>query len=163
MAHDPAIKAQAIALLLAGTSIGKTADKLGIAKSSVSNWYKEIKGDAPRPKNNTNSTANSTIPQVHSHLPESNSFNTNSTVPSTQKKTRAELLDTLIDAKLETLIAQLEHFRDKEWLQRQSAGDLALLFGIEMDKAVRMLELIEKGKALKSTDQGALPFGGNAS
>lgn len=158
MAHDPKIKAQAIALLLAGNSIGKTAEKLGISKSSVQNWQKEIKGESKHSQNSTNNT----ISQVHSHLEESNSFNTNSTVPSTQKKTRAELLDNLIDAKLETLIAQLEHFRDKDWLNRQSAGDLALLFGIEMDKAVRMLELIEKGKSIKATSQGSLPFDSHA-
>lgn len=49
------------------------------------------------------------------------------------------LLDYLVTT-LETLKAQQVVFRDTEWLKQQSAGELAVLHGVSVDKAVRLLE-----------------------
>ena len=66
----------------------------------------------------------------------------NSDVPldGTQKKDVGVLLLEYLQTNLEALKAQAEHFKDKEWLKRQNAADVAVLHGVMTDKAVRLLE-----------------------
>lgn len=147
MAHDPKVKARAIALRLSGKSIGQTADELGLTKSTVANWEGAVQKALAEVENNTPSTVSNTAPQVQILANREPEISTISTESGTQKRSRAELLGDLIDAQLEALIAQLHHSKDKEWLKRQSADGLALLFGIQMDKAVKMLEIMERSRA----------------
>jgi transposase-like protein len=50
------------------------------------------------------------------------------------------LLFSYLCASLKSLQVQVEHFGDKAWLGIQNAADLAVLHGVQTDKAVRLLE-----------------------
>jgi hypothetical protein len=56
---------------------------------------------------------------------------------------------------LTTLKAQVVHFRDKIWLQSQTASDLAVLHGVQADKAFRLLEAIERANAANAEERAA--------
>jgi hypothetical protein len=57
-----------------------------------------------------------------------------------------ELLTTYLEKTLETLTIHQEGiFRDAEWLAKQDAADLAVLHGVVNDKAVRLLQAIDRG------------------
>lgn len=61
-------------------------------------------------------------------------------------KTRANLEDLIeeyLRENLITLAVQAKHFRDPDWLKRQSAEQLAVLHGVSTDKAIRLLEAAE--------------------
>jgi transposase-like protein len=54
-----------------------------------------------------------------------------------------ELVMDYLRASLRTLKAQVEFFGDKTWLSRQNASELAVLHGVQTDKAIRLLEALE--------------------
>ena len=54
-----------------------------------------------------------------------------------------DLIGDVLKAILGTLRIQAEQFRDREWLSRQPASELGVLFGILADKAFRILEAAE--------------------
>lgn len=45
---------------------------------------------------------------------------------------------------LTTLAVQAEQFRDREWLGKQNAADVAVLYGVLSDKTFRILSAIEQ-------------------
>ncbi|HEY3281410.1 MAG TPA: hypothetical protein VGN26_03985 [Armatimonadota bacterium] len=64
----------------------------------------------------------------------------------TQKAERAdELLFTYLEETLTTLAVQARHFRDPAWLKEQHASELAILHGVQTDKAIRLLEALQRG------------------
>lgn len=73
-------------------------------------------------------------------------------VDPTQKKEIGELLTDYLRANLEALRAQAEHFKDKSWLARQNAADVAVLHGVMTDKAVRLLEAFSAGNDTSTAD-----------
>lgn len=58
------------------------------------------------------------------------------------KKRRGDILDEYIESALRSLVAQSSIIQDQEWIHRQSAGGLALLYGIVFDRSIRSLELL---------------------
>lgn len=65
----------------------------------------------------------------------------------TQKANNDEIADLLLrylKANLNSLIAQVELFGNIEWLRKQPASEASLLHGIQMDKAIRVLEAFGK-------------------
>jgi hypothetical protein len=52
------------------------------------------------------------------------------------------------------LSAQAVLFADGEWLKKQSAGELAVLHGVAVDKAVRLLEALEGSESDESAEGG---------
>lgn len=68
--------------------------------------------------------------------------------PPTQKKDdTGDLLWDYLRTTLRTLKVQAEHFGDKKWLTKQSAADLAVLHGVSVDKAIRLLEAVSSAEA----------------
>jgi transposase-like protein len=61
-----------------------------------------------------------------------------------QKKDVGILLLDYLETNLETLRTQAEVFRDRDWLLKQSASEVAVLHGVMTDKAVRLLEALSK-------------------
>lgn len=47
-----------------------------------------------------------------------------------------------VEAEFETMIAMQDVFTNQEWLKKQSASELAVLYGVIKDKAIRVLEAI---------------------
>lgn len=54
-----------------------------------------------------------------------------------------DLLTHYLESLLVTLQVQTEHFREREWLAKQDASELAVLHGVCADKCVRLLEAAE--------------------
>ena len=52
------------------------------------------------------------------------------------------LVGNYLRTNLETLTAQLEPFRDRSWIEKQPASDLAVLHGVLADKAFRILSAL---------------------
>lgn len=55
----------------------------------------------------------------------------------------AGLIDRYLVRNLETISVQAEHFADRSWLAEQPAAEAAVLHGVLVDKAVRILEALE--------------------
>ncbi len=81
----------------------------------------------------------------------------NEGVPSngTQKKEIGDLITEYLRANLETLKVQAEHFRNLKWLGKQSAESAAVLHGVMTDKAIRILEALNREEAPKEANDRA--------
>lgn len=107
-AHSDETKAAAVADLAMGESIGATARKYGVDRTTIRRWR------------------------------DSGGVEIAPTVPP-QKKDLGELVYGLVEESINTMVAQLRFARDPQWLARQNAADLAVLFGVTADKATRLL------------------------
>lgn len=58
----------------------------------------------------------------------------------------APLATNLLVKSLVTLTIQMEQFGDKDWLAQQSAGELAVLYGVLNDKTVRLLAAMQRAE-----------------
>ena len=111
-------KAAVMAALLTGQSVTQVAKEYEIPPGTVSNWKRkawEAAGDG---------------------------FGASEGLP--REELGALLLDYL-RASLKALRIQAELFADQEWLQKQTAAEVAILHGVMTDKAVRLLEALSKG------------------
>jgi hypothetical protein len=73
---------------------------------------------------------------------------------STEKRERiGQLIIDNVEAEFETMIAMQDVFTDKEWLKKQSASELAVLYGVIKDKAIRVLEALPDAET-DSEEQG---------
>lgn len=61
-------------------------------------------------------------------------------VDQTQKGEIGDLLLKYLQASLVSLEAQVKLFGDREWLSKQDASELAVLHGVQTDKAIRLME-----------------------
>jgi len=124
-AHDPETKAKVMAALLSGQGVAEVARDYKLDKSIVSRWK-------------------STIPQQ-----ELQSL-------ATQKEIDfSSMIADYLAENLKTLKAQSEFFREKDWLKRQPASELAVLHGVVADKTVRLLEAAER--AAQAQEAAELP------
>ena len=106
-----------IAALLAGQGVEEVAGQYNLPKSTVGTWKKEIDQE---------------------HFEQLR----------TKKGERfADLLSNYLDETLMTLASQAIFFRNVPWLKKQSASELAVLHGVQSDKALRLLEAIERANA----------------
>lgn len=113
-AHSDETKAAVMAALLAGQGVTEVATKYSLDPSVVSRWRK-------------------LIPTVQ--LQE---------VATKKEDEFGDLLAGYLRETIITLSAQARHFRDADWLKDQDAGALAVLHGVQTDKAIRLLEAAER-------------------
>lgn len=112
-------KAAVVAALLAGQSVASVAAEYDLPRGTVSSWKKR--------------TAATVLHDV--------------ATDATQKERGAsvgDLLLTYLETSLRGLIAQAEHFADKGWLAKQDAADIAVLHGVQTDKAIRLIEALNR-------------------
>lgn len=115
--YDEATKAAVMAALLDGQSVSSVAKEYNIPKGTVSNW-----------KNRGWET-----PSDVAGVP------TNGT----QKRNRiGELIIDGLEAKLVAIKAMADVFAEKDWIRKQPASEIAVLFGVVSDKAFRVLEAL---------------------
>jgi len=115
-AHGNQVAARVIAdLMLARESQREIAEQNGISAGAVSAIKARYLTDFERLKN--------TAPEAASVLP---------------------LATNLLTQSLVTLTIQLEQFGDKDWLQNQPAGELAILHGVIADKTLRLLAAAQR-------------------
>lgn len=106
------VKAAALAALLAGQSFGEVARLYGVPVGTLKSW-----------KARTQAASGVVAPDA-----------------SEKRQRIGELLLEYLQTTIETLVVQQQVFRDKEWLLKQSAAEVATLHGLTVDKAVRLLE-----------------------
>lgn len=105
------VKAQAIAALLAGQAPALVSATFGIPIGTLKSWKSRLKnGDGV------------------------------ATVATEKRERIGDLLLDYLVTTLETLKAQQAVFADVDWLKKQSASEAAVLHGVLIDKAVRLLE-----------------------
>ena len=117
------LKAQALAALLAGQSFAEVSRALAVPIGTLKSW-----------KQRNADVADSVFVDA-----------SGASTASTKKERIGELLLDYLVTTLETLKAQQVVFRDEEWLKQQSAEGLAILHGVAVDKAVRLLEGLADG------------------
>lgn len=110
-------KAAVLAALLEGQAVSHVADQYDIPRSTVSTWKRRDLG------------------------------NVGETVASQKKEELGDLLVEYLRESLKALRAQVAHFGDPAWLAKQSADELAVLHGVQTDKAIRLLEALSRGSA----------------
>lgn len=121
--YNEHIKAQALAALLAGQAPAQVAATFGIPIGTLRSWKSR--------QRNGGGVA----------------------IVATEKRERiGELLLEYLVEDLETLKAQQVVFRDVEWLKKQSASEVAVLHGVLIDKAVRLLEGLADGDDSREPD-----------
>lgn len=112
--YDEVTKAAAMAALLTGQSVSSVAKEYQLPKGTVSGWRRQAGAMA------------SGVAGV-----------------ATQKMERiGELIIDNVEAEFETMIAMQDVFTNQKWLEKQSASELAVLYGVIKDKAIRVLEAI---------------------
>lgn len=113
--HPPEVKAAVTAALLAGQGVNEVAAAYNLDTGLVSRWRKAIPEDK--------------LQQVAAK--KADDFD--------------DLISRFLQQTLITLSVQAEFFRDTTWLKGQDASSLAVLHGVQTDKAVRLLEALQNG------------------
>ena len=116
--YSEEIKAECMAALLKGQGLGTVSKQYDIPKSTIYKW--KIKAQQVEPIEKEPGK----IERRESRI--------------------AILIGEYLEASLTTLKAQAEAFGDTDWLREQSASEVGVLHGIMLDKAVRILDAIER-------------------
>lgn len=119
--YSPEVKAAVMAALMTGQSVSSVAKEYSIPKGTVSGW-KEV----------------------------TESLGGSEGVATQKRELIGDLLFEYLVANLKSIKLQVEHFGDKKWLERQSADALAVLHGVTVDKAVRLLEALTVSNGVDS-------------
>lgn len=119
-AHSDETKAAVMAALLTGQGASEIARQYELNEATVRNWKRSL------PK--TTLTSSNDKKEIDF----------------------GELLSAYLKETLVTLTVQAQHFRDKDWLQKQPAADLAVLHGVQTDKAIRLLAALEQGNETRT-------------
>lgn len=115
--YSDAVKAEAMAALLAGQSVSHVASEMGIPRGTVANWSSKLSSAGVR------------------------------AVSTEKKEEIGDMLAALVEKMIAAQSAMLDHFRDAEWLRQQDAAELGVLFGVTSDKLHRMLEAFSRDAA----------------
>jgi transposase-like protein len=111
-------KAACLAALLAGQSVGEVAAAYSVPSATLRSWKSRLGPDGQGAPALVSEDARGRI---------------------------GDLLLGYLGDLIGTLRKQLVVFGDTEWLKKQSAGEMAVLHGVCVDKTVRLLEALEAG------------------
>lgn len=125
--HDPQIKAAIIAALLAGQGVQELSQKYRIAKSVISGWKKT-------------ELSSTQIEEIRVRA--GDEF--------------TQLLANFLRETIKTLTIQVQFVRDSKWLKEQSAAEIATLFGVTTDKAIRLLEAADLAAEARDSEPDQL-------
>jgi transposase-like protein len=114
-------KAAVMAALLTGQSISSVAKEYAIPKGTVSDWAKVAR----------------TLATVGAETTQKNEGD---------GPNIGALVLNYLAKNLESLAKQVEVFGDREWLQKQAASELAVLHGVQTDKAIRLIEALNRAE-----------------
>ena len=116
--RPPEVKAAALAALMTGQSVDAVAEQYKLPRGTVLDWKRQAKLATDAVR--TEKTGETNI---------------------------IALVDRYLARNLETLAIQAEQFADRGWLAKQSASEAAVLHGVMVDKAVRILQASEAASA----------------
>lgn len=117
-ARPPEVKAAVLAALMTGQSVDAVAEEYQLPRGTVLDWKRQA-----RLATEVVRTEKSGGPDI------------------------IALVDKYLAKNLETLAIQAEHFADRSWLTKANAADAAVLHGVLVDKAVRILQASEAANA----------------
>lgn len=123
--YSDELKATAMAALLSGQSINVVAEKYNIPRGTISAW-------ATRERNALRGD-----PGV---------------LDGEQRERIGGLIIDNAEAMLETTKEMMDVFKNKKWLERQSASEVAVLFGVIADKTYRLLEALPDAREEPDSD-----------
>ena len=112
--YDPELIARVVAAVLAGSSVSAVAREYRIPKGTVSTWVKR-KG---------------------------HSLTDGATVATQKRERIGGLIIDNLEAQLEATRSIAQVVSDGEWVKKQPASELAILFGVISDKSFRILEAL---------------------
>ena len=118
--YKPEVKAAVMAALLEGQKIGDIAREYDVKEGTIKSWNK---------RHGLQRVA------------------TVATFDAEKKETVGELLIKYLEQNLKTLKVQAQVFSDPDWIKKQDAADMAVLHGVMTDKAVRLVEALERANA----------------
>lgn len=107
--YTPEVKASVVTAWMAGASLNQLVTQFSVPKTTVQRWTKGLERVALE----------------------------RTTEPKT--RTLADLASELAAESFNAAIAILRLAQDREWLDKQNANDLAILFGVNADKLYRLL------------------------
>lgn len=113
--YSPETKAAVMAALLLGQAVGEISAKYNVPAATIRSWKSR---------------------QAHGG-------NGVATVATQKKEQIGELLIQYLRESVKSLTAQAQFFADPNWLRQQEASQLAVLHGVQADKAMRLLEAFE--------------------
>jgi len=109
-------KGAVMAALLEGQSISKVAEAYQIPRGTVAAWAGQVRGEGY-----------------------------SNPVATSKKERIGELIVENLEASLEATKAMAHVFADKEWIKKQNAAEIAVLYGVIQDKTFRILEALPHG------------------
>lgn len=115
--YDDETKAAVLAALLEGQAVSYVAEQYDIPRSTISTWKRRELGSISE------------------------------TVALQKKEELGDLILDLLRIELQTLKTMSSAFADKAWLQKQSASETAVLYGVIQDKVFRKLEALTRHAA----------------
>lgn len=118
--YSEEVKAAAMASLLEGQSVSAVAKEYEIPKGTVSHWKTKASRGVREERTQKKPTAGQDI---------------------------GDLLMELLEANIRSLVSIAEVSGDKGWLKEQGAAEIATLFGVKHDKAIRMIEALNQANA----------------
>ena len=121
--HDSGTKAAVLAAIMAGQAVAEVARQFSVDRTTIFRWRA--------------------------------SAGLSDATPLQRKKWDeiGELLFDYLRENLTTLSVQADHFRDRDWLKTQPAGEVANLHGVLVDKAVRILTALEPNDREESSEE----------
>lgn len=117
--YSAEVKAQVMAALLMGQRITDAAKEYKIPESTIKGWAKRLRDEV--------------YPQV--------------VAGDVQRERIGGLILDNVEAMLEATKELMNVVKDKEWLKKQSASEIAVFFGVVSDKTYRLLEALPDGSA----------------
>ncbi len=115
--YAPKLKAQVLAALAGGESAHRAADRFDVPRTTVRRWRREL--------------------WAHVHVAGNG--------PQKKEGVLGDQLLCYLEESIATQRAQATFMRDPEWLLKQNAAGLAMLFGTVFDKTERLLGNLQSG------------------
>src|SRR5262245_12470216 len=128
--HDRETRAAVLAALLSGSTVSDIARRLDLPITTIRRWRDQA-GIGPKAPADRHALGDET------------------------KRDLGSLVAEYLNDILISLRAQAVHTRDKAWLDRQNAHDLAILHGTLNDKAVRLLGALHVDEPITLPDPAA--------
>ena len=134
MAHDPRVKARAVADLLTGVSISKVAAKYGISKSTAKAWADEACG-----QNRTESNGN-----------------TRSIIERAREQTFDQSLEVFLRASINMLITWARECSDPRFIRENPSG-VHTLGQTVLDRAERIMSDLQSEAQTDGAESDGIP------
>jgi transposase-like protein len=131
-AHDPEVRAAAVAAVAVGEKPADVAKRFGISSGRLADWCKQ---DLPERSGASGARAREDL---------------------------GDLVSAFVVESLTTLTDQARFARERDWLAKQTASGLSEYRGVELDRLIRLLAAYRPVDEQPAIDGHAVPANGSA-